>query len=298
MKKYFQHISGFILTIAIVFILTGVLSPQTTYALECPPGQIVVVNEDTGEPSCVSVNTSSEPGPKTSSPSVISQLLGFGTDILLTPLGWLAIMVLQIATLITWLGGTVLNYIVQFTIVEMKFNLDKASSISTAWGVIRDVANMGFIFILLYAAIQTILGIGSDVKKLIVNIIIVAILINFSLFFTKVVIDASNVLSIAFYDAIAPGSLTAGVTTEPTKIIGIAGKLMEPLYITSLWEAAEVKAFEGKKTIIIGVMGTVVALIAAFIFFAIAIMFVIRFVVLIFVLILSPLAFLGFILPQ
>ena len=45
-------------------------------------------------------------------------------------------------------------------------------------------------------------------------------------------------------------------------------------------------------------MGTVVALIAAFVFFAVAIMFVIRFVVLIFILILSPLAFMGFILPQ
>ena len=50
--------------------------------------------------------------------------------------------------------------------------------------------------------------------------------------------------------------------------------------------------------IIVGVMGTIVSLIAAFVFFAVAIMLVIRFVVLIFVLILSPLAFMGFILPQ
>src|SRR3972149_11633388 len=108
--------------------------------------------------------------------------------------------------------------------------------------------------VLLYAAIKTILGTGSDTKNLIVKIIVVAILINFSLFFTKVVIDASNVLAIAFYDAIVPG------------------------------------AFDD--------IGVINLLIAAFIFFAVALMFIIRYVILILVLILSPLAFIAFVLPQ
>jgi len=170
--------------------------------------------------------------------------------------------------------------------------LEQIGFIDVAWKTIRDIANMSFIFILLYAAIRTILNIGSDTKKLIVNIIIVAILINFSLFFTKVVIDASNVLAITFYDAIAPGALTSSAST------GLADSLMQPLKIQSLWKTIDKANLEGKDLIVIGVMGTVVVLIAAFIFFAIAIMFIIRFVVLIFVLILSPLAFMGFILPE
>ncbi|MDZ4206038.1 MAG: hypothetical protein U1C12_02385, partial [Patescibacteria group bacterium] len=197
-----------------------------------------------------------------------------------------------LATYLTGLAGLVLNYVVQFTVVEMADNLKNIGTIDTAWKTIRDIGNMGFIFILLYAAIRTILGIGSDTKKLIVNIVVVAILINFSLFFTKIVIDASNVLAITFYDAIAPSSLS---TTWDT---GLSGTLMKPLKIESLWANPKIEELVGKDLIIIGVMGTIVSLIAAFVFFAVAIMFVIRFVVLIFVLILSPLAFLGFILPQ
>src|SRR3989338_10302 len=161
----------------------------------------------------------------------------------------------------------------------MAQHLKEIGTIDTAWKTIRDVANMGFIFVLLYAAIQTILGIGSDTKKLIVNIIVVAILINFSLFFTKVVIDASNILAITFYDAIAPEALRSD------RSLGLSGSLMEPLRIQSLWKITT-DTFNGKQLIIIGVMGTIVYLIAAFVFFAVAIMFVIRFVVLIFVMIL------------
>src|SRR3989344_8413098 len=131
----------------------------------------------------------------------------FATNILLAPLGWLAILILQIASLFTYLGGVILNFVVQWTVVEMAQHLKEIGTIDTAWKTIRDVANIGFIFFLLYAAIKTILGMGDNTQKLIVNIVVVAILINFSLFFTKVVIDASNILAVTFYDAIAPNAL-------------------------------------------------------------------------------------------
>jgi len=263
MKKYIPHISISALTFVLIFATSGLIFPQTAHAAWWDPTTWMTIGD-------------------------------FATDILLSPLGWLAILLLQLASLITYLSGIILNYVVQFTVVDMKDHLFPAgggNSINTAWKVIRDVANMSFIFVLLYAAIRTILGIGSDTKKLIVNIVVVAILINFSLFFTKTVIDASNVLAVTFYDAIAPSALRSNLS------LGLSGSLMEPLMITSLMKTGP-NAFAGKQLIIVGIMGTIVVLIAAFVFFAVAIMFVIRFVVLIFVLILSPLAFMGFILPQ
>ncbi|OHB10490.1 MAG: hypothetical protein A3H60_01710 [Candidatus Zambryskibacteria bacterium RIFCSPLOWO2_02_FULL_44_12b] len=220
-----------------------------------------------------------------------SGIADLASDVFLAPFGWLAILILQIATLLTYLSGTILNFVVQYTVLDFADKIKEISGINIAWRTIRDLANMGFIFILLYAAIKTILGVGGETQKLIRNIVIVAVLINFSLFFTKIVIDISNVLAIFFYDAIAPGALQNTVTT------GLSGTLMNPLKLTSLWDVSDI-AFQGKTLIIVGIMGTIVSLIVAFVFFAISIMFVIRFVVLIFTLILSPLAFMGFILPQ
>ena len=290
-KNYFRKISAFLLTLVVIFVVIGYVLPQTTLAQgtppNCEPGYTPrTVSAPDTPPIEICAKEGSESG------SIWETFLDFAFAI---P-GHIAIRVLQISSLLTYLAGALLNLSVQYSVVEMKTNLAKAGSIDLAWTTIRDIANMGFIFILLYAAIRTILGIGSDTKKLIVNVIVVAILINFSLFFTKLVIDISNVLAVTFYDAIAPGALTneaQGMFGDT----GIADSLMQPLRLPSLWKT-DISGLDGSKLLTIGVMGTIVTLIAAFVFFAVAIMFIIRFVVLVFVLILSPIAFMAFVLPQ
>ena len=202
-------------------------------------------------------------------------------------------------SLLTGLAGIILNAVIYYTIVDIANNYSRITTINEAWSVIRDLANMSFIFVLLYAAIKTILGTGSDTKNLIVKIIVVAILINFSLFFTKVVIDASNVLAIAFYDAIVPGAFDdIGVINLVTQT-GISHAFMQNLNLQSLYEVGENGNRIGPASIVtLGIMGSIMLLIAAFIFFAVALMFIIRYVILILVLILSPLAFIAFVLPQ
>ena len=60
-----------------------------------------------------------------------------------------------------------------------------------------------FIFILLYAAISTILQYGNyQLKNVLAKIIIAALLINFSLMIGKMVIDASHILAWEFYNRI------------------------------------------------------------------------------------------------
>lgn len=72
-----------------------------------------------------------------------------------------------------------------------------------AWRIVRDFSNIFFILILLYIAIKMILGLGgAEIKKMIVQVVIVALLINFSMFFTQVVIDSSNILALIFYNKI------------------------------------------------------------------------------------------------
>lgn len=264
MKKYFSHISAFILTIAILFVVSGIFVPVSS----------VGAQEVGGEGGCGTFD--------------------FGCKILKAAVPGIVWLVLKFVALLTGLAGIILNGVVYLTVVKVSENYANIPAINKAWEIIRDVANMGFIFVLLYAAIQTILGIGGDVKKLIVNIIVVAILINFSLFFTKLVIDASNILAIMFYDAIAPEALSATGWLQT----GLSNAIMDHLSLQSLYKLSASEQITTAGMITVGMMGSIMLLIAAFIFFAVAIMLIIRYVILIFVLILSPIAFVSFVLPQ
>ena len=99
-----------------------------------------------------------------------------------------------------WLSAQFFNSIISFAVHDTVTS--SAAFISIAWGIVRDLSNIFFILALLYIAIQTILGMGHETKKMIVHVIIMALLINFSMFFTKVVIDSSNVLALIFYNKI------------------------------------------------------------------------------------------------
>lgn len=204
-------------------------------------------------------------------------------------------ILLKLTGLLTQLAGVALNSVVFYTVVQMAHNFTKITAINDAWEVVRDIANMAFIFVLLYAAIQMILGNGKDTRHLIVNMIVAAILINFSLFFTKVIIDVANLLALTFYSAIAPGA-TAADGAFKVLDMGISNAFLNILNLQTLWSAPNVIT-EGS-IITVGILGSVVLLITAFVFFAIAAMFLVRFVVLMLVLILSPLMFVAMILPQ
>src|SRR3990167_3840207 len=212
---------------------------------------------------------------------------------------FLANLMLGLASLVLAIAGAVLNQSVQYTVLQMSNTLSQITSINEAWGVIRDLANMLFIFVLLYVAIGTILGLSKvNWKKTLVLIVIAALLINFSLFFTKIIVDASNIVALAFYK---------GISTCTTSN-GLSGCFMEHMKLTTLYKCKSTGSFgecnlEDKnvaigKIVVIGIMGFAFNLVAAFVFFAAAIMFIVRFAIIVFLLILSPLAFAAMILPK
>src|SRR3990167_6826126 len=105
----------------------------------------------------------------------------------------------QVAAFILGLSAKFFNVLITITLSSTLFA--KSTFIPTAWTVVRDLSNIFFILILLYIAIKIILDLGgSEAKKMIAKVIIIALLINFSMFFTKVVIDSSNILALIFYN--------------------------------------------------------------------------------------------------
>ncbi len=106
----------------------------------------------------------------------------------------------SLASGLLWLSALLFNALVSISISSTL--IASSAFIPDAWGVVRDISNIFFILVLLFIAIQTILGIGGHggPKKMIAQVIIMALLINFSMFFTKVVIDTANILALVFYN--------------------------------------------------------------------------------------------------
>ncbi len=220
---------------------------------------------------------------------------------------WFAYLILTVCAYILGIAGYLLNLAVDFTILKMKVNISTITGINIAWKTIRDVANMMFIFVLLYAGISTIInGSGGQTGKMLRNVIIAALLINFSLFFTKIMIDASNVITIGFYNGIVNSSITSGsgTTAGTSNFGGLADSFLQPLGVTTFYAgsanwATQIGTQGGYMQIFsLGIMGSIFLLVTAFSLLIGAILLIVRFVVLIVLMILSPLAFAGSILPQ
>lgn len=120
-----------------------------------------------------------------------------------------AVVALQIALFLVALAGTALNFALGHLGLGMGALVKEGSAIgtviSTAWIIFRDLGNLALIAGLVWASIAMILGInaaqGQPPGKLVVYIIIVSLVINFSYFFAGVLIDASNALSGGIYKA-------------------------------------------------------------------------------------------------
>jgi hypothetical protein len=105
------------------------------------------------------------------------------------------------------------NFSIALTLSSNFYNLP---FIAIIWKVIRDFSNIAFILVLLYAAFQTILGLGhGGAKKIIGTVVLIALIVNFSLFFTKIVIDSSNILALVFYNQIK-------VVNEPSDAVKVS----------------------------------------------------------------------------
>jgi ABC-type multidrug transport system fused ATPase/permease subunit len=188
------------------------------------------------------------------------------------------------------------------------------AAVQSSWLVLRDVVNIVFIFLILYIGLQTILGLsGANTQKALIRVVIVALLINFSFVITGIVVDSSNVITLGFYDAFPDRNCVTGNTATAVGIGSVRG-LSCPFA-----QAAGFNTFFGQeffsewsKNSTVGAKlasgaGAIafyfffrmaIILIAAFVLFAAAIMFIIRIGMLLILMILSPLAAAAWALPK
>jgi len=190
-------------------------------------------------------------------------------------------------------AGKILDFFVYYSTNSDSYS---AEFVTKAWGAVRDIANILFIIALLYVAIKTILGLNvTNNKKLIGVVIIVALIINFSLFTTKVVIDGSNILAKIFYNNITSvdknqKTLETGTEGEKPISAGLSRQFNPQEIITNY------NVNKGQ-FIFVTLLSAALMLFMAYIFFSVALLFVTRVVSLWISMIFSPLAFASYTVP-
>jgi hypothetical protein len=182
--------------------------------------------------------------------------------------------------------------------------------ISDGWTTARDIANMAFIFILIYLAMTVMFQAQTaGTMSTLAKVVVVALLINFSFFITRVVIDAGNILSIQFYNAIVADTpnTTYNATGSNNTDTGIAvpdltSNIMHGINFTETFSPATFNEAGGGNpftdfgiafisfTFIYVALGAMLFILAAA-FVAAGIKFIVRIVMLWFAIITAPLAF-------
>ena len=194
------------------------------------------------------------------------------------------------------MAGWLFNFVFTQTVINMSSGIKNIGAIDVAWKTMRDLSNICFIFILLYLAISTILGVGEhDVKKTLSKLIVVAILINFSLLFTEMIIDVSNILAVAFYNAITVTGGTGGIGDAFMN----AFRLSSIYSTTGIGPTSGAQAFaSGNQHISVLIGGAFAMIVAIAVLLSALMMFIKRYIILVLVMIFSPVAFAGMVLHQ
>lgn len=204
---------------------------------------------------------------------------------------------------VTSFAANFFDWAIFYTIQSSTYNIN---FISQGWVIVRDVANMAFIFVLLYIAIQTILGIGHDTKKNIAAVVIIALLINFSMFFSKVVIDAGNILAHAFYNNIQSGYLPMSTDVKDLSIAVVEKfqpqNLLSNETTTAIGEITPSDGSQQESTptanktrifILVALMAIIADIMMIWVFLSVAFMMLGRIIALAFAIIISPIAFIS-----
>jgi len=171
--------------------------------------------------------------------------------------------------------------------------------VEKGWAAVRDIANIFFIIALLYIAIKTVLSLNtSNNKRLISIIVVVALLINFSLFITKVVVDASNIMARVFYSGIQPVDSSGNPLTEAGGEKSISTSLVSLYNPQNIITEAPYENGGTVTFIYVSLILLAITLYTAFIFFKIAFVFVARVASLWIAMIFAPLAFASHTIPE
>jgi hypothetical protein len=148
-----------------------------------------------------------------------------------------------IPNLITAISGMLMDLALSIAINPLVYGINSnavETGLRAAWGIIRDFANIGFIFALFVIAFSLILNkdlMNFEPKKAIVKVIMMALLINFSFLMCRLIIQTADIFSHLLFSKITvqdtnSDNLSFGNITA-TSLASVAGLKSPSLSIVS-----------------------------------------------------------------
>ncbi len=221
---------------------------------------------------------------------------------------WASNAMLSMGGALLKFSGAIFDFAVNHAIINFKDTLQQGNMnlmqiINNGWTFFRDIANIIMIGMFVFIAMSLILGLREyGQKKLIARVLIIAVLMNFSLLFTKIIIDASNFMAYAIYSQTA-GAAGAGKNVQP---FSTADKILAPLHITGVWDTskiasgvyAEPNGGGITKALFFGLLGFLLLALLAMIIFYGAFLIIARAILFIVLMLSAPLAYVTYLAPN
>lgn len=268
-----------------------------------PPGDYTVCLKDTticskvtkaaGSNATVSISQTVGPNATNNTPSATSSTCQIG------PIGWILCPVLTTGANIadgafTFLSNNFLSTSPNIFTQGQAFNADGStkteSIVFQAWSVVRTIANVAFVIVFLIIIFSQLTNVGVTnygIKKMLPKLIIAAVLVNLSYYICQIAVDLSNILGYSLQGVLAglvPRS-AAATFDSGSSFLGITeGIILVGAGIAVVWASLAV--------LIPAILAAIVALVMI-LFILIA-----RQAIIILLVILAPLAFVAFLLPN
>lgn len=189
----------------------------------------------------------------------------------------------------TAINGYVIGFGLEFTTKGIGVAVDQL------WYAVRDIFNLTFIFGLVFIGFKMILNSDdSNTRRWLVNLLMAALLVNFSLFITKFIVDFSNIMATQIAHAFPADPSDPSNVSISHGFMNLLG-LQQTLGIKH-GDLPGAVTGGGSYGYIFGTM--IMFIVMTFVFAAGGLLLLIRFAALSLYMVLSPLMFLGWVFPQ
>jgi hypothetical protein len=206
-------------------------------------------------------------------------------------------ILLQIGGFLVWLTANMFNYAVEQGILQ--FSQWAPNALYPIWTIVRQIISLVIVFVGLYLGFMYILGKEDKFEKYIPWVVMFGLFVNFSYPLTRTIIDISNITALNIYaSAIGPDALTSGFTSQNTAGALIMAKLGLQDLVGSAVSTENLGILKNVNSIPGALIAVAYVFYAAYIFFRVTLIILMRTVALVFIIIASPLLLVDSVLPM
>ena len=201
-----------------------------------------------------------------------------------------------------WLVCPVINFMARiadaaFAMIADNFlkiepGLASGSEVQAAWGIMRNIANGAFIIMFLAIIISQLTGFGISnygIKKMLPRLIIAAILVNLSIYICQIAVDLSNILGYGLRAGL--GGIGDGISA--------ANSVLKSGQGGETWGGIALTVLAGATAAVLALAVLIGALVSGLVVMVtIAALLIARKALIVILIVISPLAFVAFLLPN